>query len=155
VCVRLSPSLGCYKMKKSMTKEGYTSLNRHQTHGNDNRIIKLWCCEEKGNGISMLPSHKAICATWKKNLNETFTHINDFLATTMVFTMSHAWQSFDASHDSTCICTPYVSWAHIHNYQENDVIPLVQILQHLLPSLKFHIPQKSLHPKQQHHISQS
>jgi len=67
----------------------------------------------------------------------------------MVFTTSHAWRSFDASHDPTCICTPYVSWAHTHNYQENDVIPIVQILQHLLPSLKFHIPQKSLHPKQQ------
>ncbi len=51
----------------------------------------------------------------------------------------------------TCICTPYVSWTHIHNYLENDVIPIVQILQHLLPLLKFHIPQKSLHPKQQHH----
>jgi hypothetical protein len=47
----------------------------------DKRTIKLWCCEEKGNGISLLPR--------KKNPNETL-HISDFLATTMVFAMSRA-----------------------------------------------------------------
>jgi hypothetical protein len=40
-------------------------------HGIDDRIIKLWLCEKKGNGTSLLPSHKVICATWKKNLKET------------------------------------------------------------------------------------
>jgi hypothetical protein len=33
----------------------------------------------------------------KKKTKWNITHINDFLIIIMVFTMSHAWQSFDAS----------------------------------------------------------
>jgi hypothetical protein len=34
----------------------------------------------------------------EKESKWNITHISDFLAIIMVFTMFHAWQSFDASH---------------------------------------------------------